>query len=535
MTGRSFRVVRCVSLVALAMTGSVRANGAVPGSLRDFPRSVPGSVSPDAAVADFNMDGRPDLFVLNTDTPNLGACQPSQSLTCDANTRVRIFLGDGGTGFTDGPVVMTGCNPARIVTGDFDDDGVLDIVTMNRGYSGSSGICIRPSLSLLRGDGAGGFQTRRDFAVPEGLTDIAAGDVIFDAVPEVAALLESVDLAVYRFDTDGNMSGGAVRHLPSRGTRLALGDLDGDGFQDAAATLPTPSSPGTSYVGLLRGDGLGGFTIQQTCPLDSLTISSEGIVLADLDGNAWPEIVVASRAYPGPTSGLLERFKRDGAGSWCGTEPRLTRQVADEWVWSVASADFDGDGRPDLVTSGEPRVTGAMPVLRVFPNDGSGWIQTSVTYFMFEAEQRLAIGDFDGNLMPDVAAVGQRSVYHSLRFAHVYFNGTDPGILVNLRVETGPFRVAWADAGADSYDVVWGDIPTLSQWKGNHYDAISGCLANDLPALEVGAPGTPPPGGAHFYLVRGRSASGPGTYDEGSASQAGSRDAMIAWAPGRCP
>lgn len=530
MTSPSLRTLTCVSFAALAMTGWARAAG-VPGALRDFPQSVPASVSPDVAVADFNLDGRPDLFVLNTDTPDLGACQPSQSLTCDANTRVRIFLADGGTGFTAGPVVVTGCNPARIVTGDFDDDGLLDVVTMNRGYPGSAGYCIRPSLSLLRGDGAGGFQTRKDFAVPEGLTDVAVGDVIFDAVPEVAALLPTLDLAVYRFDADGNMSGGPVRRLPSRGTRLTLGDLDGDGFVDAAATFPTPNTLSVPYVGILHGDGLGGFSIHQTCPLDSLNISPEGIVLADLDGNAWPEIVVASQGYPGPTSGLLERLKLDGAGSWCGAEPRLTKLLADERIWSVAAADLDRDGKQDLAAGCE---AGPQRMVRVFPNDGSGWIGQSVAHFMWEAEQRLAIGDFDVNSMPDVAAVGQRSASINRR-AHVFFNGTDPGLLVDVRMATNPFRLTWADAGADSYDILRGDVQTLSQWKGNYFYAVSACVANDLHSLEVAAAGDPPLGAADFYLVRGRSPVGPGSYDEGSASQAGSRDAMIAQAPNHCP
>jgi hypothetical protein len=45
----------------------------------------------------------------------------------------------------------------------------------------------------------------------------------------------------------------------------------------------------------------------------------------------------------------------------------------------------------------------------------------------------------------------------------------------------------------------------------------------------------PPPGGGFWYLVRGLSCGGPGTYDSGAASQIGSRDAEIAASANACP
>jgi hypothetical protein len=90
-------------------------------------------------------------------------------------------------------------------------------------------------------------------------------------------------------------------------------------------------------------------------------------------------------------------------------------------------------------------------------------------------------------------------------------------------------------AGADRYDLVRGSLGLLNSSGGNYTTATQACLANDQAAANYTDSALPPPGGGFFYLVRGTSCGGAGTYDSGAASQIGGRDAEIAASASACP
>jgi hypothetical protein len=90
-------------------------------------------------------------------------------------------------------------------------------------------------------------------------------------------------------------------------------------------------------------------------------------------------------------------------------------------------------------------------------------------------------------------------------------------------------------ADATGYDVVRGGLLTLASSSGDFAVSVDACVANDLAATSLPDTVDPPPGDGYWFLVRAVNCVGVGSYDSGSASQAGSRDAEIQTAPSNCP
>ena len=87
---------------------------------------------------------------------------------------------------------------------------------------------------------------------------------------------------------------------------------------------------------------------------------------------------------------------------------------------------------------------------------------------------------------------------------------------------------------ASAYDVVRGRLAALG---GTPFSAArtEACVAAATPLASVAAGPDPAVGEVFWYVVRGRTCTGPGTYDTGAPGQTGSRDAGINAAPASCP
>ena len=116
------------------------------------------------------------------------------------------------------------------------------------------------------------------------------------------------------------------------------------------------------------------------------------------------------------------------------------------------------------------------------------------------------------------------------------------GVIDDVAVPTGAFTldvdmtaITWTAApGAQAYDVVRGRIttPGVSPFSAAATDA---CVAAATAATSVPFATDPPEGEAWWFVARGRNCGGAGTWDSGSPSQSGSRDAGINAAPLACP
>lgn len=161
-----------------------------------------------------------------------------------------------------------------VVACDMNNDFVTDLIVIGYGSG---------SVSVLLGDGAGGFQVYSTVACGNTPWMVVAGDVNGDGYNDAAiALAGPGDVAIALNDGTGALQ--APSAYPTGGTTIAvdLGDLDGDGDLDF-----TGSSIAGSKWRAYHNDGSGNFTAAFTL---QATQAGSCTVIHDLDGDGDVDI-----------------------------------------------------------------------------------------------------------------------------------------------------------------------------------------------------------------------------------------------------
>lgn len=143
---------------------------------------------------------------------------------------------------------------------------------------------------------------------------------------------------------------------------VAYGDFDGDGRVDMAVANASPGS-----VSVFQNTGSAG-TVSYTEVLPgslSAGNSPRSVAIADIDGDGKPDLVVTD---PTSSPARIHVFRNTSSGSGNFSFSSMSF-ITGANILSVAIGDIDGDGRPDLAVTGEYSGTGYIYVHR---NLGSG-------------------------------------------------------------------------------------------------------------------------------------------------------------------
>jgi hypothetical protein len=335
---------------------------------------------------DFNGDDRADLAITEAD-PTTG---PS---------RIDVLLGQGNGTFTAEPPINLGSiSPAGLASGDFTGDGQADLAIA--GVDPNSGNAL---IDVWLGQGNGMFTA----AVPLDMgdltpTSIVAGDFSHDG---------RADLAVAGHNPAGKggiivlISHGDVTFTPETPislnfetpTVLAAGDFNGDGRADLAV-VGVDSSSGSQVAALLgNGDG----TFRTAAPIFLGPLEPSIFVTGDFNGDGRVDLAVLG-TDPSSESPVVELFTGNGDGTFA-TPSRI--DVGKLVPTNLASGDFTGDGRTELVVAGvglygqqnaEVLVPDAHGTLRAEPPIELGDF-SSIT---------VVTGDFNGDHRADLAVAG---------------------------------------------------------------------------------------------------------------------------------
>lgn len=252
-------------------------------------------------VADFNGDGKLDAVV-------------------GGSSGFWLFTGNGNGTFNPGVLTIAVSGVRSPVAADFNGDGKLDLAW-----------CVAPgAFQVAIGNGDGTFQTPVNYPDSGNPTWLAAGDLNRDG---------NVDLVVGNevYLNNGKGTFAPVASNPV-GPEFAIGDVNGDHIPDLVSSI--------GQVALGFGDGH--FATPKYYPVQSAT-TAFSVALASLRKNGRLDIITADFSA---VSVLLN----EGKGKF---EDGITTPVPNSGSCG-ASADFNGDGIPDLAV---PTTTGIAILL----------------------------------------------------------------------------------------------------------------------------------------------------------------------------
>lgn len=176
---------------------------------------------------------------------------------------------------------------------------------------------------------------------------------------------------------------------PQGNAAIITADFNGDGIPDVAM-LGTISSGLALSIFLGRPDGSFG-------PRVDYAVQANGFTVGDFNGDGKLDVIVVTYGYTTTGSILL------GNGDGTFQPPVPLNQNVGNGYSAAASADFNGDGKLDLLLLTPDFGSGAT--MAVLLGNGDGTFQAAATYPVPIAPY-LILGDFNGDGKPDIAISG---------------------------------------------------------------------------------------------------------------------------------
>jgi hypothetical protein len=341
-----------------------------------------------------------------------------------------------------------GTNPKSVAVGDFNHDGKRDLAVVNYGDPTANN---NGSVSILFGNGDGTFKAAKNVAIGQNCTALVAGDSNGDGNDDLVLVRpgdptvnDDGDVSIFLGNGDGTFRQGEVLtpgKNPSLDARAMIAiDLNGDQRLDLVV-----ANTGDMTFSVLLGNGDGSFQSPFAYPVNMALNWPISLVAVDLAGNGEKDLAVfrlyhvdlwlangdgtfrqgGGLVQSGVTAGDFNGDKKDdlvahpnvicifhpcGGGPipsylYLGNGDSTFQPVISIGQDVQAAADFDGDGKLDLV--GTSTSSNGSAQIIVLLGNGDGAFQQAVTVNSNGLSQVL---DVNGDGAPDLVLIVNNSI-----------------------------------------------------------------------------------------------------------------------------
>jgi len=272
---------------------------------------------------------------------NQDVCGDGIDQDCDGITD-GCCLGDGT--FSSRSTKSVGSNPWNLCTADFNEDGIGDVATNNRGND---------TISVLLGNGDGTFANAVNYSVGDDPFHVVAADMDADDIMDLVVAVEDTDEVAILWGQGSNGRGngtfGSRQDIAlaagSGPTNVVVGDFNADAIPDFA----TANWFGEDMAVVL-GQGANGvsnrtFGTPVYYNLGDTDLSPRSICTGDFDADGILDLAVGNW-YKNRVSVL---YGDGSGGKGDGTFSNVQRFSAGNSQVYVQAADFNADGILDLV------------------------------------------------------------------------------------------------------------------------------------------------------------------------------------------
>lgn len=314
-----------------------------------FPNIHSGST----AWGDYNNDGLLDLLLTG-----------ATNETMNPEAISKVYKNNGNGTFTEQiTIVLTGVYKSSVAWGDYDNDGLLDILltgTTENFYTGAIS-------KVYRNNGDNTFSEQADIV----LTGVHKGTARwddFDNDGDLDILLSGQSIngnsvfTVYK-NTNNGFTEHPTNLIPFSNGKFDLGDFNNDGFTDIIMSGLDYS--GNKLTTIYKNNGDETFTRLSTLNLTSLNWSS--VAWGDYDNDGFLDVLLAGDSDE--WTSLTKIYRNNGNETF--TE-QTSISLLGVNLGSVAWGDYNNDGFSDIIINGTIRSACEGGFTKVYKNTGTG-------------------------------------------------------------------------------------------------------------------------------------------------------------------
>ncbi|GAA0717335.1 beta strand repeat-containing protein [Dokdonella soli] len=408
------------------------ASGAVTPSFAIQQTFATGAAPYSVTATDVNGDGKPDLIVANNNGNTV-----SVLLNTTASSATTPSFGAQQT-------FAAGSGPISVTATDVNGDGKPDLIVAN--YGGNS-------VSVLLNKTAPGAPTARfaiqqAFAAGAGAVSVNATDVNGDGKPDliVANGNDNTVSVLLNTTAPGATPNFATQQTFTAGTHpnsVTATDVNGDGKPDLIVANGNDNTVSVLLNTTAPGAATPSFATQQTF---ATGVAPHSVTAADVNGDGKPDLIVAN-TDDNTVSVLLNTTAPGSAMPSFATQRTFVTGGGPE---SVIAADVNGDGRPDLIVA---NYSGAVSVLlnTTAPGAASSSFATQQTFASGSSSNSVAAADVNGDGKPDLVVANRLDHAVSVLLNTTASGATTPSFATQQTFATGsiPASVTAADINGD--------------------------------------------------------------------------------------